>query len=147
MTPPIHAMSNSWLVYLEAALTLSWLIISLMSACVGNGVGLLEDSFFSTGLGLLEMLGVLLSVGAAELNFWRSMLEAALSKSAFSMSTKVIAMLSSSCVWGGWGEMCVEIGAIQERSTEIYRRFEKALAPGYRRLLSSKEKLLWHGPR
>lgn len=93
MTPPIHAISNSSLVYLDIVLILSLLSIASMSTCLGDGVGLLEDTFFRSGLGFREPLGVLLRVGAAELNFSRSMFDPVLSISALSTSTNVTARL------------------------------------------------------
>jgi len=68
ITPPIHAMSSSSLVYLVTLSCPSLLFIASMSACSGSGVRILDDNF-RAGLGLLETLGVLLRVGAAEVNF------------------------------------------------------------------------------
>lgn len=129
ITPPIHAMSKSWFVYLNTVLILSWLLVASISACLGDDVGLLADSFFLTGLGLLETLRVLLRVGAVELNFCKSTSEVAFSKFAFSILTNVTAMLSSLGEEGGDG-IWVEVGVRQERSIEIYGRCEKAMSPG-----------------
>ena len=69
MTPPIHAMSNSWFEYRDAPRRLLLLCIASVSACVGAGVELMVPTCFRDGLGHRETLGVLLSVGAVELNF------------------------------------------------------------------------------
>lgn len=98
ITEPIQAISSSWLVYLVTVLTCRLFSIASISSCFGDGVGLLEESFILhellTGLGLLETFGVLFSVGAAELNFWRSMFEVVLSNTGFSVSRNLTAMLT-----------------------------------------------------
>ena len=72
--------------------------IASISSCLGDGVGVRLASFSvarpRTGLEVLDCVGVLLSVAAAELNLERSTFEFVLSIRSLSTSKKVTAMLA-----------------------------------------------------
>lgn len=89
MTAPIQAISSSCIAYVVAVE-----IFSSLRDCNGSIFALRE------GLGLLELVGVLFSVGAAELNFSRSTLDMdRVTPAWLSMSTKDTAdgMMGAGC--------------------------------------------------
>lgn len=93
---PIQARSNSWLMYLVAFVVGFSFSMASMSSLLGEGVGQRSAIFFRAGLGLggRDGIGVLFSVGAAELNFSRSMFDLVPSSCSRSKSTKVTARLA-----------------------------------------------------